>query len=289
MLNPCQEIYESVEKKSTDYYDQQSERIIKAFQRINPQEFVFSPDTEGIPGLQFDELKMAILFEPDYIKRFYEIAKYFGYDERGMIRDSIKHLGMLENPNENEEIIHSLLRLPVIDDISFDSKDTFSIFSEKLGDYHFIVATEALKDNQELIEYLEKVPFANRCYSHALILAGIFEDNYSEVSLCKNIFGSNFHHAYSITPDRKTVIDLTFNGIFTMEDFKRLEEPYPFYSKQQEKLSYDIWYATKNSGLSPDTEWLLQAALYRKYLDEIGYQGPMCEAPKVMQKVTETT
>lgn len=93
MPNPCQEIYESVEKKSTNYYDQQSERIIRAFQRINPQELIFSPDTEGIPGLQFDELKMAILFEPDYIKQFYEIAKYFGYDERGMIRDSIKHLG----------------------------------------------------------------------------------------------------------------------------------------------------------------------------------------------------
>ena len=73
-----------------------------------------------------------------------------------------------------------------------------------------------------------------------------------------------------------------------MEDFKRLEEPHPFYSEQREKLSYDIWYATENSGLSPDTEWLLQAALYRKYLDEVGYQGPMCEAPKVMQKVTET-
>ena len=186
MLNPCQEIYESVEKKGTDYYDQQSERIIRAFQRINPQELIFSPDTEGIPGLQFGELKMAILFEPDYIKPFYDIAKYFGYDERGMIRDAIRHLGMLENPNENEEIIHSLLKLPVIDDISFDSKDTFSIFSEKLGDYHFVVATEALKDNQELMEYLEKVPFASRCYSHTLILAGLFEDNYSEVSLCSN-------------------------------------------------------------------------------------------------------
>ena len=288
MLNPCQEIYESVENKRLAYYGQQSERIIRAFQRINPQELIFSPDTEGIPGLQFGELKMAMLFEPDYIKQFYEIATHFGYDERGMIKDCIELLGLLKNPNQNKEVIHGLLQLPVIDDISFDSKDTFSIFSEKLGDYHFIVATEALKDNQELIEYLEETPFANRCYFHTAMLSGIFEDNYSEVSICKDIFGSDCYHAYSVTPDRKTVIDLTFNGIFTMEDFKRLEEPHPFYSEQFERLKYDIWYAEENSGLDPgDFNLLLQAALYRKYLDEIGYQGPMCEAPKVMQKVTE--
>lgn len=288
MPNPCQEIYDCVEKKSIAYYDQQSERIIRAFLKMFPYQIIFEEDTIGIPGLQFDDLKNGLLYYPDYIKSFYEIATRFGYHEIGMIKDSIELLGILKNPNRNKDTIHRLLQLPVIDDISFDSKDTFSIFSERLGDFQFTLITEALKDNQELMEYLEKVPFANRCYSHTSILAGIFEDNYSEVSLCRDIFGSNFHHAYSVTPDRKTVIDLTFNGIFTMEDFKRLEEPHPFYSEQLEKLSYDIWYATENSGLSPDTEWLLQAALYRKYLDEIGYQGPMCEAPKVMQKVTET-
>ena len=221
---------------------------------------------------------------PDYIKSFYEIATRFGYNEIGMIKDSIELLGLLKNPNQNKDTIHRLLQLPVIDDISFDSKDTFSIFSEKLGDFRFTLVTEALKDNQELMEYLEEAPFAHLCYLHTAILSQYFKDNFSEVSLCRDTFGNHYYHAYSISPDRKTVFDLTYNGIFSLEDYERLENPSPIYSEQHERLILDIGYALDNSGLDPDTEWLLQAALYRTYLDKIDYHGPMREAPKVMQK-----
>ena len=285
MLNPCQERYDDVENKRISYYNQQSERIIRAFRKIFPYRIVFREEISEIPGLQFDDLKNEMLYYPDYIKSFYEIVTRFGYNEIGMIKDSIELLGLLKNPNQNKDIIHRLLQLPVIDDISFDSKDTFSIFSEKLGDFHFTLVTEALKDNQELMEYLEEAPFAHLCYLHTAILSQYFKDNFSEVSLCRDTFGNHYYHAYSISPDRKTIFDLTYNGIFSLEDYERLENPSPIYSEQYERLILDIGYALDNSGLDPDTEWLLQAALYRTYLDKIDYHGPMREAPKVMEKV----
>lgn len=116
-------------------------------------------------------IKLNLADYPQYISLFYKTLNQFGYDTREDIRTSIAYLGQLNNPYQNKEIIKYLLASPVIQDISYDEKGQFTIYSEKYGKISFFLAHIYFKDNNAITMHLKKSPLENHCFAHTDFLA----------------------------------------------------------------------------------------------------------------------
>ena len=270
-MKTCKELYESVEYGGLKKTEIQCSQTIKSFLEKFPYSSSIMEEVEGKrPIEQFYHLQTLLLWViPDYMDLFYNAANQYGYNRLDEIKQAVYMLGELPNPNVNKERIMSLLNIPIIQDVSFDSKDTFTIYSSEYPEIRFQLANKFLEGNAEIEEYFESTTLPNLCYQHTTFLADQFHDNLSTVATCEGLFHHPYHHAYSITPDNETVIDLTYNAVFSQDTFNRLERPKKvLYSKNYNELIRDVQEALKNSNLDPDSYYLLQAAIYEEYLSQ---------------------
>lgn len=81
------------------------------------------------------------------------------------------------------------------------------------------------------------------------------------------------------------MIDLCYSAVISKEEYKRIWEPSKIITIENENLSEIEMITSQKSNQNPENFSLLRIALYQQYLDSIGYQGTMQEAPYVKEKV----
>lgn len=148
----------------------------------------------------------------------------YNYYMKTFIKDSIRNLSKLEDPNKNKELIERIIKCPVIDDVSFDGKSKFTIFSEEYGEYSFFLATEILKEDW-LRNYINKKENLRNCHGNTVELINRYDEWSSITSLCKNYFKDYYYHSYGFIPKSNQVIDLCSNMIMDKNSFDKLYEP----------------------------------------------------------------
>jgi len=126
---------------------------------------------------------------------------------------------MLKN---NKELIQSLLS-PIINNISFDGKDTFKIYSNDCGNFSFGLAANYFQNNPEILKYMEENQLNNYCHQHTEKLAKIYPQYVSITSLCHNYFVDGFYHSYTYNPDDKKIIDLCKKIVMDKEEYDCLQ------------------------------------------------------------------
>lgn len=130
----------------------------------------------------------------------------------------MKSLSTLENPNQNKEVIKDFLLTPLIDDISFNGKDTFTIISEKLGNLTFRLANKYFQNNPKIVDYIKKEELETYCHKHTEFLAETLPEFYSITSLCDYYFKGSFYHSYSYNKQENVAIDLCCNAVLNIGD-----------------------------------------------------------------------
>lgn len=195
-------------------------------------------------------------------KILYDLLCKHNYNFLLDIRETIGDLGNLSDPNNNKEVIDAALNSSVIDDISFNSKDTFKIFSEQYGNFEFLLAREYYKDNQKLISYMNENKLLGHCHRNTEEMSFLFPDFYSITSLLVSFFEGFYYHSYSYNREEDTVVDLCSNAIFTNECFNRLMEPTEIMRVKNSKISK--YYKKVNKNTQDISNWsiIFRTALY---------------------------
>lgn len=167
----------------------------------------------------------------------YSLLSKYNYNFLMDIRDTIGNLGKLDKPSANKEVIEKSLKSPVIQDISFNGKDTFKIVSEEYGDFEYLLAREYFKGCSEVIEYMNNDDLLGHCHKNAEKIANIFSKFYSITSLLSSFFESSYYHSYSYNANEDLVIDLGNNAVFSSEHYSRLMDPKEIMRIKNSKLS----------------------------------------------------
>lgn len=284
-INPCEKIYNTIEIEGLKQVETKCKLVIDQFRTIFPYPIATPEEVENNPCACFDELREMLLLYPSYIPTLYSILSHYDYNEKAEIKDTIKYLGNLKDPNKNSKLIHRLLYLPTIQDISYHGEGNFSIFSKQCGQTDFQLAEYFFQDDDKVMAYMYTNRLANRCFQHAEFLARTYQENYLQVALCKGIFKESFYHAYSLTKEKEKVIDLTLRSVFPTDDFYHLEEPQPIYTNQSQGFMRDAIITDNQARINPEFYEAFKVALYQQYLSSIGYNGSLLKAPKVKQMV----
>lgn len=157
-------------------------------------------------------------YDKDYSRKVFSLLAKHGYRMNREITDAMGSLGRLENPNQNKEVIKDFLLTPLIDDISFNGKDTFTIISEKLGNLTFRLANKYFQNNPKIVDYIKKKKLDACCHNHTEFLAETLPEFYSITSLCDYYFKGSFYHSYSYNKQENVAIDLCCNAVLNIGD-----------------------------------------------------------------------
>lgn len=195
-------------------------------------------------------------------KILYNLLCKYDYNFLLDIRETIGTLGNLSNPNNNKKVIDTALNYSVIDDISFNGKDTFTIFSEQYGNFEFLLAREYFRGNKKLICYMDDNKLLGRCHRNVEEMSSLFPDFYSITSLLTSFFEGFYYHSYSYDETEDTVVDLCSNAVFTNECFKRLMEPKEIMKVKNSKISK--YYKKVNKNTQDISGWsiIFRSAIY---------------------------
>ncbi len=158
-------------------------------------------------------------YDKNYSGKVFNLLARYGYRMNIEIVDAMGSLGRLENPNQNKEVIKVFLLTPIINDISFNGKDTFTIISEKLGNLTFRLAKNYFKNYPKIIDYIEKEPLETYCHQHTCFLSESLREFYSITSLCDDYFRGSYYHSYSYNREENVAIDLCYNAILDLDKF----------------------------------------------------------------------
>ncbi len=203
------------------------------------------------------------------------------------IRCAVRRLGNLENPNVNKETVKILLNSPVIQDISFNELNQYTIVSDTCGKFSFDLAKEYFKNDESVLYYMENMSILRRCHDNTKHLTYLFPKFYAVTSLCKNYFDVDYYHSYTYDKESDKVIDLCSNSIMDKEDYYKLNLPdeVSFILNSDVDREYNLINNYKTTPTSSyDLVPLMKVALYKQYLDSIGYYGELEKAP-VISKV----
>ncbi len=157
-------------------------------------------------------------YDKDYSRKVFSLLARYGYRMNREIIDAMGSLGTLENPNQNKEVIKDFLLTPLIDDISFNGKNTFTIISEKLGNLTFRLANKYFQNNPKIVDYIKKEGLETYCHKHTELLAETLPEFYSITSLCDYYFKGSFYHSYSYNKQENVAIDLCCNAVLNIDD-----------------------------------------------------------------------
>ena len=232
-------------------------------------------------------LKNNYVYNSSYIEYFFKLLEKHNYYMKQEIKDAIEHLCLLGNPSENKEVIEQFLKSPVIQDISFDGKDKFTVYSEKYGTFVATIAYNYFNSNPKIKRYIETQKLTCSCHAHTGYLSTLFPDYYSITSLCKNYFDEFwYYHSYTYDSSNDVVIDLCSNAVidqaqysslFSVDELSRIKN-------SEVKKEFDI--VAKKLDTSYDMYIILIVALYKQYLRSINYDGSLDDAPSLKKTLS---
>lgn len=229
-------------------------------------------------------LKDKYVYDSNYVSEFFDILKKHNYNMRQELKDAMFNLGHLMEPNKNSKLIKTLLASPVIDDISFDGKDEFTILSEQYGKFDFELASEVFATNDKITNYIRDNVLPQHCHHHAYFLSSVFDDYYAITSLCKQYFGGEYYHSYTYDKKDNMIIDLCSNCIMDKESYYEMFEPHDISVVLNSEVEEELRLTNLKSNQPFYRLKILRIALYKQYLDSIGYHGNLADAPFVKIK-----
>jgi len=226
-------------------------------------------------------LQSHYVYNSPYCKEFFDILKKHGYYISEEIKDAIFYLGHLERHNNNKDLITKLLNSPVIDDITFNGKNKFTITSEELGEYSFYVASLYFKNNPIMKEYIRTHELPNKCHQHVYFMSNAIGNTAAVTSICPVYFVGKYYHSYTWDQKNNFIIDLCSNAIMEKNDYYRLFEPEELSVILSQNIEDELAYTNLKSSQPLSRHHLLKIALYKQYLQSIGYSGSLEKAPYV--------
>jgi len=229
-------------------------------------------------------LKEQYIYTSNYVKLFFEIIQKYNYNTKQEIKDAIFNLCHLKNPNKNKDIIKELLNSPIIDDISFNGKNEFVISSEQYGKFVVELASYYFKNNKKMSKYMKNNQLPNKCHNHAYFMSEVFNNFYAITSLCRYYFKGNYYHSYTYDKEKNSIIDLCYNSIIDKESYYKIFEPKDISVILNSNVSKELELTNKKTDQYPFRCPLMKIALYKQYLNSIGFDGILEDAPPVKVK-----
>jgi len=230
------------------------------------------------------DLKYEFVYTSEYNELFFEILAKYNYNMKYEIKDAMYYLGHLKNPSVNAELIKRLLGSTIIKDISFNGRNIFTISTEQYGDFVFELAAYYFRGNQKMANYIKKNQLPRRCHTHAYFMSKVFVDFYAITSLCQSYFGNSYHHSYTFDSNRDVIIDLCYNAVVDEGQYYNLFQPQDISVILNSKVAEELALTELKTNQEQDRCELLKIALYKQYLDSIGYQGSLEDAPSICPK-----
>lgn len=218
---------------------------------------------------------------------FSQLLEKYHYNIKMEIIEAINNLGNLKDPNKNEELIKTLLNSPIIQDISFNGIDTFTIWSEQYGKFVFELATYYFRTNKQVTDYIQTNPLQQNCHKNTYGMSKIFDDFYAITSLCQHYFQGHFYHSYTFDHERKTIIDLCHNVVMNKSQYDCLFQPQEISVIINNQVERELALTLQKTSQKKDRCQLLKIALYKQYLNSIGYHGDLESAPYAKSKIRQ--
>lgn len=235
--------------------------------------------------IRFLNLKYGYIYNSKYCKLFFDILSKYDYNMRCELKDTIFELSHLKYPFFNKKSINKYLNSPVIQDISYNGRNKFTIYSDKFGKFSFKLASFYLKNNKEITKYIETRQIGNRCHQNTYFISNVMPDFYSITSLCFRYFEGYFHHSYTYNMDSNEIIDLCYNIIMDKDQYDKIFLPDEVSIIKNSLIQEQLNIVEEKSNQDYDRCELLKIALYKEYLRSINYDGDLESAPSVKQLI----
>ncbi len=280
--NIYEEMLSKKELKNCVRNEQISAKVLREILAYTNMNVSFSSKIDTYAQRLF-ELKYQRLYGSKYMDKLYRILAKYNYDMGKEIKDAMIYLSHLEDPSKNKEMIKTFLNSKVIQDITFDGTSTFTISSDTYGTFSFEPASYHFKDNEQITKYINNHKTRRECHANTLFLSAVLKDAYAITSLCPFEFGGTYHHSYTYDKTNNQVIDLARNTIMNKEEYDRLLKPQEVSIIPNDEVMNEALITMAKAGPS---KWcaIIKIALYKEYLNQIGYQGSLIDAPYVKQK-----
>ena len=266
--------------------EEKSSLVLRDYMAATDKQFYFiDPSVSELDKMA--NLKNDYVYLSSDCELFLDILNSYNYNMMNDIRCAVRILGNLEEPNVNKKVIEKLLNSPVIQDISFNGLDQYTIFSDRYGSVSFNLAREYFKDNLSVLFYMGDDKLVGMCHYNTKYLTYLFPEFYAVTSLCKSYFDMSYYHSYTYDKKSDKIIDLCYNLVMDKDVYYDLNVPDEVsvilnseVDRQYNLIDGCKTTSTNSSGFVP----LLKIALYKQYLDSIGYCGDLESAP-VISKV----
>lgn len=277
-MGSCEEIFQKNEINNIFHNEEIFELIFQEFIKKSGQNVTFDDETVSIIS-KIEALKNQYIYTSPYCALFFEILRKNNYNMKQEIKDAIEELAFLAKPKKNKKIVKKLLNSPVIQDISFNGKNIFTIISEEYGTISFELASYHFRNNPSISEYIEHAKLPNRCHHHTYFLSQQFPDHYSITAQCKYYILGDYYHSYTYDSENNTIIDLCFNSILDKKQYYQIYNPHDLSVIKNSDVENQIQLVDSKTEEN-DRCKLLKIALYKQYLQTIGYEGSLEGAPK---------
>lgn len=254
--------------------------VLKEF--VSQVEIPLSLEKYDNPEEKVENLKLLYIYMSEYIDLFFEILKKKNYNMKDEIKKAAWWLMNLPDYNENKELIEKLLHSPVIQDVSFGKDHKFRIYSEEFGEFVFQPAIYYFADNNSVLRYIKNNRMSQNCHNNTYFLSKLFENFYSITSLCTRQFLNCYHHSYTYNPYDDTIIDLSYKAVYEKNSFYNIFEPIEISRILNSEVEKELEFAILNTEQPERRCELLKIALYKEYLQKIGYTGAFEDAPMVL-------
>lgn len=282
-MDEIEKILKQYEFDVHDINNREFKSILNEFTKIVNGDFHFVDcPTEGEKVIG---LKNQFVYSSSFVNEFFEILRKHNYNMKQEIIDAMFALGQLADPNKNGDIIKRFLASPIIQDISFDGRGTYTIISEQYGEFIYRLASYVYKRNEKISEYIKINRLPNHCHNHAYFLAGVLRECYAITSLCASYFKQTYYHSYTWDKESNQITDLCCNGVMDKDMYYRLYDPQELSVVPNGNVWVELMHEARKTD-QPDERWaLLRIALYKQYLDSIGYKGSLQDGPSLRKKV----
>lgn len=273
--NPCEQLLKRIEKNNTAVDNRNFDCVLKDYRRFGG----------SLLGLHNDDSRILVLnlirkvHTTKYSNLLFTILKKFNYDMRHEIRDAIQDLCLFSKPDEKFGTMAKYIYSPVIQGISFNGKDRYTIYSEQYGKFEVEIASEYFKRTTKVEDYLQTEVLERRCHFHTYFLSKLFPEMYAITSLCQSYFGRKFFHSYTYDSKEDIVIDFTSNAIMSRDDYYSLYLPKEVSVIKNSDVRREVNITQLKTAQCLRRHALLKVALYKLYLQEISYNGSLEEAP----------
>lgn len=283
-MDKCFKIFKEKGLESDKKEEKMYKTVYKEFCKTSSQKYSFDAFFSYRTAVAMLENCLYESQRKEEINILFNILKKYNYHMQWEIVYAIKELAFLEYPNNNAEEIKFYLNSPAIDDISFNGIDTFEIFSEECGKFAFKLADKYL-NNSDIEDYIKENRYEPMCHEHAYNMAQWYPNYYAMTFLGKNRFSYDFYHSVTYDSDENVVIDLRYNSVMDKESSDNLYHPTYVSKILNSEIDNELNIVNEKVKLKKVNVHLMRIALYKEYLNSIGYTGSLEKGPSLKKSI----